>query len=109
MILVLVEQLPKVKHTILVDDYSELFNSPQWSDIIFELDDGSKIYGHKLILTKRSNYFHSLFCDGFAETELSVIKIQRFRRGIVMKLLEFIYTGWYYSTHLLLIIEVTND
>lgn len=94
---------------IAVDDYSELINAPQWSDIIFELDDGSKIYGHKLILTKRSNYFRALFCDGFAETELNIISIQRFRRGIVLKLLEFIYTGWYENSNIIINIEVTND
>lgn len=57
----------------IMDTVIELFDNPTYSDVVFKFPkcDGSgfkSIYASKKILTRRSEYFKSLFDGGFAES-----------------------------------------
>ncbi len=51
------------------NDMKCLVNNSDFADVVFKLSEGSIVYGHKVIISKRSPYFHELFSDTLRKKE----------------------------------------
>ena len=51
---------------VLAKDYRKLVNDKHFSDVEFIVE-GKKVYGHKVILAARCDYFRAMFCDNMRE------------------------------------------
>ncbi|XP_055299678.1 BTB/POZ domain-containing protein 9-like isoform X2 [Sitodiplosis mosellana] len=61
------------------------------ADVSFIVEN-TEIPAHKMILSLRSSYFHSLFCGGFAEAKQAEIKLE-VPLDAFKAILKYIYTG----------------
>lgn len=68
-------------------------------DIKLETDDGTILYGHKVILASSSSYFRAMFTS-FKEGNEDHVFIKELDPTIVKNLVDFIYTSQ---------IEVTDE
>ncbi|XP_055299405.1 BTB/POZ domain-containing protein 9-like [Sitodiplosis mosellana] len=77
------------------DEFSQLLNkicmNDEHADVSFIVEN-IKIPAHKMILSIRSSYFHSLFCGGFAEAKQAEIKLE-VPLDAFKAILKYIYTG----------------
>jgi hypothetical protein len=83
--------------SLLIDRLKSSFNEPEYSDIVFELSDGRKLYSHKFIissqrfpfsfLTFKSKIFHNM-CS-----EKNTFKIEKAHPDAFFQCLKFLYTG----------------
>lgn len=78
--------------------FKSFLNSPILSDVAFRFPSdasGEKfddVYGHKVVLAARCEYFKMLFSSGYAETTQTSITVDGFSRETMLQLLEYIYT-----------------
>lgn len=61
-------------------------------DIKLKTDDGTLIFGHKVVLASASPYFHAMFRN-FAETNKDIVVLRQFDSTTLQLLVEFIYSG----------------
>ncbi|KAE9544774.1 hypothetical protein AGLY_000316 [Aphis glycines] len=61
-------------------------------DIKIETDDGTIIFGHKIVLISVSKYFHEFFTD-FNESNIDHINIKELDSTALQLLINYIYTG----------------
>jgi len=65
-----------------------------YSDVVFQLDDGSVVRTHKAILCARSPYFRAMFSAGsFIESFQKEITIDNIQLDVFNIMLKYIYTG----------------
>ena len=62
-------------------------------DIIFECDDGTEIYAHKVVLSAVSLYFQSMFQTNMIEKDKNRIKIHEVNGTCLESLVNFAYTS----------------
>jgi len=75
----------------LNSDYIKMFDNPFLSDVNFIVE-GKTLYGHKVILASRSEYFASLYSSGMADAKAKEIIITSYSYAAFRELLRFIYT-----------------
>jgi len=77
----------------ILDDLKNLVNCPHYSDVKFQLDDGAKVFGHKLILS-RCAYFKAMFENDFSEstTNSDSIAIPEISSDVFLLLMTYLYT-----------------
>jgi len=61
-------------------------------DIKLETDDGTIIFGHKVVLASASPYFQAMFTH-FAEKNKELVVIRELDSVILQLLIDFIYSG----------------
>jgi len=69
-----------------------LVDAQEYSDVVFVLDRDQRVYAHKGILVKRSEYFRVLFTTGAASCK-SEIRIEGLDKAAFTDCLTFLYTG----------------
>jgi len=62
-----------------------------FADVIFELDDGTEVYAHKLLCV-RAEYFKAMFCNEWAEKEKRRIPVKDVASHVFLQLLTYLYT-----------------
>ncbi|KAM3140204.1 hypothetical protein pb186bvf_007757 [Paramecium bursaria] len=77
---------------VITNIHKNLFNNPEFSDAIFEVQDQS-IYVHKVYLAAQSPQFKSLFYSGMKDSVKKVYKIQNKTYKSFYNFIQFIYTG----------------
>ncbi|KAF0698360.1 Aste57867_11010 [Aphanomyces stellatus] len=71
---------------------AQYVNSPEHSDISFVVD-GRIFYGHKLILSLRSDRFRAMFSAGFREASAAQIEIPDLPYAVFDALMAYVYSG----------------
>eukprot|EP01119_Soliformovum_irregulare_P019157 TRINITY_DN6012_c0_g1_i4.p1 TRINITY_DN6012_c0_g1~~TRINITY_DN6012_c0_g1_i4.p1 ORF type:complete len:418 (-),score=78.35 TRINITY_DN6012_c0_g1_i4:307-1560(-) len=80
--------------TGLSQDFGQLVNNPQYSDVVFSLEGGTKrVYAHRIILAARSEMFRALLFGGMKESREAEIPLEEIKYEVFLQLLEFLYTG----------------
>jgi len=72
--------------------FEKLINSPELSDVEL-LVDGKVVYGHRVILAARSEFFKALFFGGLKESKDSKIKLENLNYSSFLDCLAYIYKG----------------
>jgi len=68
------------------------FRHEVFCDIKLETDDGTIIFGHKVVLASASPYFHAMFTH-FEEKNKELVIIRQFDSTILQLLVDYIYSG----------------
>ncbi|KAG5677275.1 hypothetical protein PVAND_007045 [Polypedilum vanderplanki] len=76
----------------LSEDFSKLYLSANYSDVTFIVED-EKIFGHKVILAARSDYFRAMFYSGLSESTKAEIQLKEIKKDSFKILLKYIYSG----------------
>lgn len=76
----------------LADDMRRLVGSESFSDVEFLLDDGSRVFGHRAVLARRSRHFCAMFESGLRESASREVVMAGISRGAFLALLEYLYT-----------------
>eukprot|EP00522_Entomoneis_paludosa_P013797 CAMPEP_0172446280 /NCGR_PEP_ID=MMETSP1065-20121228/5912_1 /TAXON_ID=265537 /ORGANISM="Amphiprora paludosa, Strain CCMP125" /LENGTH=192 /DNA_ID=CAMNT_0013197353 /DNA_START=216 /DNA_END=794 /DNA_ORIENTATION=- len=66
-------------------------NDEEYSDVTFIVE-GQPVYGHKIILIQKCEYFRSMFGSGLRESTEKEIVLPKAQKGAFMLLLEYLYT-----------------
>ncbi|XP_060870532.1 kelch-like protein 12 [Metopolophium dirhodum] len=61
-------------------------------DVRFETDDGTIVYGHKIVLMVASSYFRAMLSN-FDESNKDVVNIRELDSTVLQLLVDYIYTG----------------
>jgi hypothetical protein len=69
------------------------FNDPEFADVVFVVQGGHKVYGHKMILSMVSDCFRAMFTTGFRETSEGEIEIPDCTHAGFLALMEYVYTS----------------
>jgi hypothetical protein len=69
------------------------FNDPEFADVVFVVQGGQKVYGHKMILSMVSDCFRAMFTTGFRETSEGEIEIPDCTYAGFLAVMEYIYTS----------------
>jgi len=97
----------------LQSELADLVNSERLSDVVFLVEDGkatsksaesgdfpckkqktgSRVFGHRFVLSVRSEYFRSIFTTGMREAGQPEITIPEVKRDSFLSILRFVYTG----------------
>ncbi|KDO31678.1 hypothetical protein SPRG_03596 [Saprolegnia parasitica CBS 223.65] len=67
-------------------------NSPEFSDIAFIVE-GSRVFGHKIVLSLGSDRFRALFSAGFREASATEIVLPDMRLDVFEAMLSYLYRG----------------
>jgi len=79
--------------------FKRFLNKSAMSDVVFKFpnDDGVKmlddVYGHKVVLAARCEYFNKMFSSGCTECADTSVTVEGFSKNTMLLLLEYIYTG----------------
>ncbi|CAI2181659.1 8397_t:CDS:1 [Funneliformis geosporum] len=73
--------------------YEDCFGDDSFSDIEFELDCGSRIKAHRVILSSSSSYFKIMFSSQWKERDMDVVPIRETNYTSFRAILYFIYSG----------------
>ncbi|CAG8440048.1 4417_t:CDS:1 [Funneliformis caledonium] len=73
--------------------YEDCFEDDTFSDIEFELDCGSRIKAHRVILSSSSIYFKIMFSSQWKERDMKVVPIRETKYTSFRAVLYFIYSG----------------
>lgn len=76
----------------LREELSALVNNDRLADVVFVLE-GARVFGHRFILSLRSEYFCSIFTMGMKESAQQEITIPEVGKTEFVSVLRFIYTG----------------
>lgn len=76
---------------------THLVKSGLFADLVCQLDDGTKVKSHKVVLGTRCDYFKTMFECGFREHNQTLIPFPSIEREAFESVLEFMYAG---ETHL---------
>ena len=82
----------KVPACKLSDDFSQLFEDEEFSDVIISVA-GCEFKVHKAILSARSPVFAAMFKNAMKESKTGIIKIYDVSQCAMKELLRFMYTG----------------
>jgi len=82
-----------VPPSTLSTDLGQGVNNPEFSDVQFQMDDGTILYAHKIILVTRSNHFRAMFTHGLKESNQEKVEIKGVSPHAFLLLLYYIYTG----------------
>jgi len=98
--------LSKNSSTEYQSDMFRLINNKDFADVIFKIEHGKIIYGHKAIIAMRSVYFyeqfkmmeHNIMNNNYSDTfslnkSITEIKIDNLSESTLLNVLEYIYTG----------------
>jgi BTB/POZ domain/Kelch motif len=69
------------------------FNDPEFADVVFVVQGGHKVYGHKMVLSMVSDCFRAMFTTGFRETSEGEIEIPDCTYLGFVSVMEYIYTS----------------
>ncbi|EGG21917.1 hypothetical protein DFA_01803 [Cavenderia fasciculata] len=75
-----------------IEDIKALYNSEEFSDITFALDDGSTLPAHKNILSARCEKFKAMFSNQMKESREAELKVTEYKAIIFKKMIEYLYT-----------------
>ena len=91
-----------------MSDMNSLINNEEFADVVFKIKENKIIYGHKAIISKRSNYFYELFKARYIEIRsdnlesvtynnsksmVTELVLEDLSESILLNILEFIYCG----------------
>lgn len=74
-------------------DMTSALEDPRFADVLFQMDDGTEITAHKLILIGRCEYFNAIFGGSFKERELCRIPMREVKTEPFKQLLFYIYSN----------------
>ncbi|RIA93423.1 hypothetical protein C1645_735537 [Glomus cerebriforme] len=77
----------------ITQDFKDMIDNPQYSDIEIFCEDGVILYGSRAILAARSEVFHGLLFNGMKETFQRQISFPEIKSCAMKIILEFLYTG----------------
>ncbi|XP_003247935.1 ring canal kelch homolog [Acyrthosiphon pisum] len=87
------------KYVYSKSSYAEIFKVLQslrkdeiFCDIKLETDDGTIIYGHKVVLASACQYFHAMFTN-FEEKDQDLVAMRQLDSSALQLLVNFIYSG----------------
>jgi len=61
-------------------------------DIGLKTDDGTIVFGHKVVLMSASQYFQAMFTN-FNESKKNLVNINELNSTVLKQMIDFIYTG----------------
>jgi len=71
----------------------KFYEQQQWTDVVFQLSDGSNIRAHKLLLSITSPVFEAMFFGPLAQQGLREVKIEDVKPSGFRRLIHFIYNS----------------
>ncbi|KAL5369715.1 hypothetical protein CPHLJ_3g3600 [Cryptosporidium parvum] len=84
----------------MLSNLESLVDNPEFSDIIFILENEETLYAHKCILVAQSQYFKSMFKNGMAETNSKEIRLEHIPKKEFKVIIRFLYTSYLDETDL---------
>lgn len=72
--------------------FRDLCNNSQFSDIQFLIED-TRIFAHKVIITRLSEHFRIMLMSGMRESIENLVEFKNIKLPIFMILLKYLYTG----------------
>jgi hypothetical protein len=77
----------------IVNSMHHLVNDKETKDVVFNVE-GRELYGHKAILSQRSEVFKQMFYSGDENNSLDkIIVIEHISANLFLELLHYLYTG----------------
>jgi hypothetical protein len=73
------------------DNYKQILNSSDYSDFVIKFDNETEFKCHKIILSRESEYFKSLFLGNFDDSNNSEISIEEISPDHMALILEYFY------------------
>jgi hypothetical protein len=83
----------EIPPSTFAEEMRSAINDERYSDIVFNTEDGNKIYAHKLILVSRCDYFPTIFEGSFLEKGASSIAMKEISYNTFLNLLDYIYSN----------------
>lgn len=83
---------PTVISENLREELAGLVNNDRLADVTFVVE-GARVFGHRLILSLRSEYFRSIFTTGMKESAQTEISVPEVGKTEFVSILRFVYTG----------------
>ncbi|GBB94046.1 hypothetical protein RclHR1_02280019 [Rhizophagus clarus] len=77
----------------ITQDFKDMIDNPQYSDIEIFCEDGVTLYGSRAVLAARSEVFNGLLFNGMKETFQRQISFPEIKSCAMKIILEFLYTG----------------
>ncbi|KAF7458729.1 putative kelch repeat protein [Cryptosporidium felis] len=90
----------------MLSNLDSLVDNPDFSDIVFVLENGELLYAHKCILAAQSQYFKSMFRIGMVESESKEIHLEHVTKKDFKVLIRFLYTSYLDETDLQVLCNV---
>lgn len=84
----------------MLSNLDSLVDNPDFSDVVFILENEETLYAHKCILVTQSQYFKSMFKIGMAESESREIRLEHIPKKEFKVLIRFLYTSYLDETDL---------
>ena len=81
-----------VPHCSLSDDYGQLFENQNLSDVTMSVND-TEFKVHSVILAARSPVFAAMFKHDMKERNTGIVKVDDIDQGVMKEVLRFVYTG----------------
>ena len=86
------ESVVEVPASTLAEDLCELFNTSNFSDVVFVVD-GVRFPAHKAILAIRSPMLYAMFGCGMRESSATEVVVDDIDKDVFQEILRFIYSG----------------
>jgi len=84
--------VPLVVSENLKEELAALVNTDRLADVTFVVE-GARVFGHRFILSLRSEYFRSIFTTGMKESAQQEITVPEVGKNEFVSILRFVYTG----------------
>ncbi|KAH8739891.1 hypothetical protein FG386_001708 [Cryptosporidium ryanae] len=95
----------------MIYNLSNLVDNPEFSDIVFVLENNERLYAHKCILSTQSEYFNSMFKIGMSESLGKEVVLTHIPKREFKSIINFLYTSFIEETdiHVLCNIMILAD
>ncbi|KAK6589258.1 hypothetical protein RS030_213317 [Cryptosporidium xiaoi] len=78
----------------MISNLSNLVDNPDFSDVVFILENNEKLYAHKCILATQSEYFNSMFKIGMSESLNKEVMLTHIPKREFKSIINFLYTSY---------------
>jgi hypothetical protein len=85
--------LPAAPHRQEADASMAMLDNQSFSDMVFELDDGTKISAHRVVLSANVYQFAVMFSTNYKENKTRIVRMPGVGAAAVRGLLDWIYLG----------------
>ncbi|KAJ8901706.1 hypothetical protein NDN08_003912 [Rhodosorus marinus] len=74
-------------------DFARMVDSEVLSDVKLACDDGSRVFGHRFMLSLRSPYFARMFSSRMKESVAAEVKVPGVSRKALLEFVTYLYSG----------------
>uniref|UniRef100_A0A7S3A4B1 BTB domain-containing protein n=1 Tax=Rhodosorus marinus TaxID=101924 RepID=A0A7S3A4B1_9RHOD len=74
-------------------DFARMVDSELLSDVVLVCDDGSRVFGHRFMLSLRSPYFARMFSSRMKESVAAEVNVPGVSRSALLEFVNYLYSG----------------